>query len=231
MAWPPRENVTLHDDDPGWTEWEYLRTGATAAPPNVLNHITTTSGVYEQAVLITKSSTITAQSLIVVYVGQAKNLQDRLKTYARNGSHLKRLHLAALHQYPAIMVRYHTTQDAKQTETRLLQSYDYAWNIDQNHKAAARCFGKKNAGPLDIAPIDDTHLNISHCGNELATVTYKRRTLRKNVKVTLEMIDPMEIGTIGDITAAVYRYFLRDVANEGKPLSCPLPRKFAKAVK
>jgi len=110
-------------------------------------------GIYELAIakatkrknITTTSLDLTERDLIVVYVGMSTNLKERMKDHyygdrvvdgMRRTSNIAREIADARRQKYTIYFRvskYHDTL-AKETESSLLDGYDYAWNLEENGK-------------------------------------------------------------------------------------------------
>ncbi|CAN1340706.1 Protein EFFECTOR OF TRANSCRIPTION 2 [Linum perenne] len=118
------------------------------------------AGVYELGIAVRRpgsSRGVEKHDIVVVYLGQAENVRTRLQRYGRTGAHLEISHLTGhwnelkadpiiIHKgtglFEEIFLRGHSIvfrwaamkdkNGAEKTESRLLNTFDYAWNRGGN---------------------------------------------------------------------------------------------------
>ncbi|CAI5520700.1 unnamed protein product [Closterium sp. Naga37s-1] len=87
----------------------------------------------------------------VVYVGHSESVRSRMQQYGQSGSHLKELFEGVFAQDYALTFRWIsavTKAEAAATETLLLSSFDYVWNVSNNHhRRHDRLLTKLQVGP------------------------------------------------------------------------------------
>ncbi|XP_015889196.3 protein EFFECTOR OF TRANSCRIPTION 2 isoform X1 [Ziziphus jujuba] len=140
----------------GPCDWEAYSLGKDGAERYRFHNLPgiSTPGVYELAIPLSQTgglgrnvAKLDPEGMVVVYIGHAEDVRTRLQHYGRTGAHLGS-GCSTAHPTPClskgpglfeeifsrgypIMFRWAPMQsksDAQQTETRLLDKFDYAWN-------------------------------------------------------------------------------------------------------
>lgn len=122
------------NDDNSWSNWQVLVTmteSTFVAATDLLSTIPDRPGIYEFS--ITKDG---EEEEHVLYVGKAnrrgrRGLRSRLNEYmTREGSHLKdKFKALARPGFTYVEFRYKTLFDPESEEKRMLQLFDYPWNV------------------------------------------------------------------------------------------------------
>ncbi|GJP47820.1 hypothetical protein CLOM_g9967 [Closterium sp. NIES-68] len=112
-------------------------------------------GVYELGLLpnqvVRRQRRLHRSQVRVVYVGHSDNVRTRMQQYGQSGSHLKAMFEEVFREDYAVVFRWtaaSTKADAAATETLLLSSFDYSWNVCNNHhRRHDRLLTKLQVGP------------------------------------------------------------------------------------
>ncbi|KAL6958544.1 hypothetical protein U1Q18_049205 [Sarracenia purpurea var. burkii] len=140
-----------------WEDHSLGKEGAERYKVHNLPNCSSCSGLYELGIVVphTRSGReigkLDRDLVIPVYLGQADNVRSRLQRYGRDGAHLENGNVTgqlneAIQQGPrlfsdifssgfSIVYRWapmKSKRDAEKTETRLLNTFDYAWNKGNN---------------------------------------------------------------------------------------------------
>lgn len=136
----------INNNDPGWSESKTIMkpggarknsdcvsrssTGNRLSRPEIRKHFPEKSGIYELE--LQKNG-----KHIPVYVGSSSQVADRLYEYSTSGSHKKSEIDQALKDGYSLNARSKNSPSktkAVEEENKLLDKFDYAWNIKQNGK-------------------------------------------------------------------------------------------------
>ncbi|CAI7856390.1 unnamed protein product [Closterium sp. NIES-53] len=97
-------------------------------------------GVYELGVLpnrvVRRQRRLQGLPVRVVYVGHSESVRSRMQQYGQSGSHLKELFEGVFAEDYSLTFRWTsaaTKAEAAAMETLLLSSFDYVWNVGNNH--------------------------------------------------------------------------------------------------
>ncbi|CAI5975481.1 unnamed protein product [Closterium sp. NIES-65] len=112
-------------------------------------------GVYELGILpnrvVRRQRRLQGLPVRVVYVGHSESVRGRMQQYGQSGSHLKELFEGVFAEDYALTFRWTsavTKAEAAATETLLLSSFDYVWNVSNNHhRRHDRLLTKLQVGP------------------------------------------------------------------------------------
>ncbi|KAK9060801.1 hypothetical protein SSX86_021507 [Deinandra increscens subsp. villosa] len=143
----------------GASDWEdYLlnKEGTERYRTHNIPNCSSCPGLYELGIVISVTQTngkiiskLNPKNIIPVYLGQADNVRTRLQQYGRDGAHLEngwsngeqndrkflRLFSDIFSYGFSIAFRWapmESKKDAVKTESQLLETFDYAWNLDMN---------------------------------------------------------------------------------------------------
>ncbi|XP_058206644.1 protein EFFECTOR OF TRANSCRIPTION 2-like isoform X2 [Rhododendron vialii] len=125
-----------------WEDHSLGKEGAERYRFDNLPNCSSCPGLYELGRIVVprahsgrKNGNLDSHLIDPVYLGQTDNVRTRLQCYGRDGAHLDGLFSEAFSNGYSIVFRWAPMKnkaEAEKTETRLLETYDYAWNKGNN---------------------------------------------------------------------------------------------------